>query len=40
VIFRYLKQMEQRQQETELLDEIRRKPRPAVGFITGKKDGK
>lgn len=37
VIFRYLKQMEQRQQETEQLDENRRKPRPAVGFKTGKK---
>ncbi|MEO8590141.1 MAG: ORF6N domain-containing protein [Flavobacteriales bacterium] len=38
VIFKYLKQMEQRQQETELLDEIRRKPRPVVGFKRGKPD--
>jgi hypothetical protein len=29
--------MEQRQQETELLDEVRRKPRPVVGFKPGKK---
>jgi hypothetical protein len=32
VIFKYLKQMEERQQETELLEEIRRKPKPEVGF--------
>ncbi|MEO8589455.1 MAG: ORF6N domain-containing protein, partial [Flavobacteriales bacterium] len=38
VIFKYLKQMEQRQQETELLEEIRRKPRPVVGFKRGKPD--
>jgi hypothetical protein len=37
VIFRYLKQLEQRQQQSELLDEIRRgKPRPVVGFKAGK----
>ncbi|MBP7407785.1 MAG: ORF6N domain-containing protein [Flavobacteriales bacterium] len=40
VIFKYLKQMEQRQQETELLEEIRRKPRPVVGFKTGRKKGR
>ncbi len=33
VIFKYLKQMEQRQQETELLDEIRRgKAKNPIGF--------
>lgn len=33
VIFKYLKQMEQRQQETELLDEIRRsKSKNPIGF--------
>lgn len=32
VIFKYLKQMEERQQETELLEEIRRKPKPVIGF--------
>lgn len=38
VIFRYLKQLEQRQQQSELLDEIRRgKPRPVVGFKAGKR---
>lgn len=48
VIFKYLKQMEQRQQKTELLEEIRRKPRPVVGFKrqrpdasgTGRKKGR
>jgi len=35
VIFKYLKQMEQRQQETELLDEIRRsKAKNPIGFKT------
>jgi hypothetical protein len=38
VIFRYLKQLEQRQQQSELLDEIRRgKPRPVVGFKAGRR---
>ncbi len=40
VIFRYLKQMEQRQRETELLDEIRRKPRPVVGYKTANEKGR
>jgi hypothetical protein len=35
VIFKHLKQMEQRQQETELLDEIRRrKAKNPIGFKT------
>ena len=37
VIFKYLKQMEQRQQETELLDEIRRgKAKNPIGFKAAK----
>ena len=37
VIFKYLKQMEQRQQETELLDEIRRsKGKNPIGFKASK----
>ena len=37
VIFRYLKQTEQRQQETELLDEIRRgKAKNPIGFKAAK----
>lgn len=37
VNFKYLKQMEHRQEKTELLEEIRYKPRPVVGCKTGKK---
>lgn len=40
VIFKYLKQMEQRQQETELLDEIRRsKAKNPVGFKAARERG-
>lgn len=41
VIFKYLKQMEQRQQETELLDEIRRrKAKNPIGFKAASERGK
>lgn len=40
VIFKYMKQMEERQQETELLDEIRRsKAKNPIGFKAAREGG-